>query len=47
MKVLQRIRALFNFKGQRAEMELESAEVRGNKVFLPPRSMIRTINHNL
>lgn len=36
MKFLERIRAIFNFKGQRAEMELKSAEIRGNKVYLHP-----------
>ena len=37
MKFLEKIRAIFNFKGQRAEMELKSAEVRGNKIFLHPK----------
>lgn len=36
MKLLQKIRAIFNFKGRKAEMELKAAEVRGNKVFLHP-----------
>lgn len=36
MKFLERIRAIFNFKGQRAEMKLESAEIRGNRVYLHP-----------
>ena len=36
MKIIERIRAIFNFKGQRAEMELKSAEIRGNKVYLHP-----------
>lgn len=36
MKLLEKIRALLNFKGQRAQMELAAAEVRGNKVFLHP-----------
>ena len=36
MKFLERIRAIFNFNGQRAEMELKSAEIRGNKVYLHP-----------
>lgn len=36
MKILQKIRAIFNFKGMKAEMELKSAEVRGSKVFLHP-----------
>lgn len=36
MKFLERIRAIFNFKGHRAEMELKSAEIRGNKVYLHP-----------
>lgn len=36
MKFLKRIRAVFNFKGKRAEMELTAAEIRGNKVFMHP-----------
>lgn len=36
MKLLKRIQAIFNFKGQHAEMELKSAEIRGGKVFLHP-----------
>lgn len=36
MKLMKKIRAIFNFKGKRAEMELTSAEIRGNKVFLHP-----------
>ena len=36
MKLLKKLRAIFNFKGQKAEMQLESAEIRGNKLFLHP-----------
>ena len=36
MKLFEKLRAVFNFKGQKAEMQLESAEIRGNKVFLHP-----------
>ena len=34
MKFFQKLQAIFNFKGQRAAMELKSAEIRGDKVFL-------------
>lgn len=36
MRFFERLRAIFNFKGQRAEMELKSAEIRGDKIFLHP-----------
>ena len=36
MRFFEKLRAIFNFKGQRAEMELRSAEIRGNKIYLHP-----------
>lgn len=36
MQFFKKLRAIFNFKGKRAEMELTSAEIRGDKVFLHP-----------
>lgn len=36
MRFFEKLRAIFNYKGRRAEMELKSAEIRGNKIFLHP-----------
>ena len=36
MKIISKIKAFFNFKGQRNEMELSAAEVRKDKIFLHP-----------
>ena len=36
MKFLQKIRAFFNIKGEAKKMELKSAEVKKNGVFLHP-----------
>lgn len=43
MKILAKIRALFNLGGELAEMELSSAEIRRDKIFLhPSNGSIRT-----
>ena len=36
MRIFEKLRAIFNFKGRRAEMELKSAEIREDKIFLHP-----------
>lgn len=36
MRFFEKLRAIFNYKGRRAEMELKSAEIRGDKIFLHP-----------
>ena len=36
MKLFETIRAIFNFRGKRAELELKSAEIRGDKVYMHP-----------
>ncbi len=36
MKIISKIKALFNFKGQQNEMELSATEVRKDKIFLHP-----------
>ena len=36
MRFFEKLRAIFNYKGRRAEMELKSAEIRGDRIFLHP-----------
>lgn len=36
MRFFEKLRAIFNYKGRRAEMELKSAEIREDKIFLHP-----------
>ena len=36
MKLLNRIKAFFNYKGQKAELDLKAAEIREGKTFLHP-----------
>lgn len=38
MRFFEKMRAIFNFKGRRAKMELKSAEIQGDKIFLHPAS---------